>query len=331
MNTKTKTNMRSPDVIADEYNALDSENIFRRGELLIEAKVAVEAAQGFGHWREWLSDNFEMSPDTAERLIKVAGLAAKLRQVKLSKTTLYRIADEDKDVQPAMIAALVKAAKASAKTLKPWQCEDIMRIERLRHQYGDGLPNATLDALYIADIGRSDVRDAVMKALMKAKPTTKQEADKVAETAIIAVTAEAFKQRPVPPNVSTRVDTSPPPAAPQVDDADGEGFGSDGLLDGELTEAGPPPGWSPPQSGNGQRPGDDLELELQGLLKVLLSRHVRRSPPTTLTRSNLSGTDLVDIANYVYALHRDRQGGDKVKIAADRAEAQSRAKYEAPF
>jgi hypothetical protein len=106
------------------------------------------------------------------------------------------------------------------------------------------------------------------------------------------------------------------------DSTDGEGFGWG-------DEAEPPPGWSP-QSGNGQRP-DDSEPELQALLKALLFKHVRRSPPTTLTKSNLSGTDLVDIANYVYALHRDRQGGDKVKIAADKAEAQSRAKYEAPF
>src|SRR6516162_4800821 len=100
--TKTKTNLRSLDVIAGEIHQHMRDNVFAVGDLLIEA----HAACAHGDWMQWLADNFALSPDTASRLMAVAMLAnkfRKLRNLKLSRTTLYRLADEDKDLQPAMI------------------------------------------------------------------------------------------------------------------------------------------------------------------------------------------------------------------------------------
>jgi hypothetical protein len=320
MNTKTKSNRRSLDAIADDIRKLERDRmaaLFEIGDLLIEAR---EACEHHGEWYSWLSEHFAMSPDTAENYMRAARMPRTVRVMRLANTTFYALAKMDADLLSATLDALAKAGAAKAH-IKPADANRVMHLVRLRHKYGDGLPNATLEALDIWTNKPSEFREVIVKALYAAKPTTKADAETIISKASEAAMQEAMKQRPAP--IQPREAPHPPLAEPEhAGDAEREGFGSDGLLDGELAEAEPPPGWSA-QSGNGQRPGDG---ELYSLLKAILVNHARRSPPTMLTKSDLSGRDLCEIANYVYALHRDRQGGDKAKIAADKAEAQSRAK-----
>jgi hypothetical protein len=87
----------------------DNNNIIRRGELLIEAKAMVE----HGGWLSWLENHFDMSEDTAERVMSVARLADKFRILRnmdlghLPKGVLYALASGDysDDVIKAVLLA----------------------------------------------------------------------------------------------------------------------------------------------------------------------------------------------------------------------------------
>jgi hypothetical protein len=185
----TGKNHRSLDDIADDIHKLQRNNVFEVGELLLKANAACE----HGDWYDWLEDNFEWSEDTAENYMNAAKLPRSVRDLKLAKTTLYNLTDEDDKHLPAIIEALAK--HATEKQLKPKEADEIILLARLRHEYGD-LPEATLRALNEVkleygggddDNDDEDARDLrklhkkIAKALKKEKPVTKEAADKIIE------------------------------------------------------------------------------------------------------------------------------------------------------
>jgi hypothetical protein len=115
--TKTESNARrSLLTIVDEIRETfrsDNSNIIRRGDLLIEAKAQVE----HGEWLPWLKSYFDMSEDTAERLMSVARLADKFRILRnmdlshLPKGVLYALASED--YSDAVIKAVLVEAESA--------------------------------------------------------------------------------------------------------------------------------------------------------------------------------------------------------------------------
>src|SRR5262249_14835553 len=90
----------------------DNSNIIRRGELLIEAKAMVE----HGEWLSWLERYFDMSEDTAERLMSVARFADRFRILRnmalshLPKGVLYALASGD--YSDAIIKAVLVEAES---------------------------------------------------------------------------------------------------------------------------------------------------------------------------------------------------------------------------
>jgi len=114
-------NVRTLSEIADAVHSLERTNIIDIGDLLIEAK---EQGCERGEWLDWLEAEFEWSADTAERFMKVAKLAGqfrKLRNLKLGRTTLYELADHDREEDlPAIIEELAKhATKTSLSRAMP--------------------------------------------------------------------------------------------------------------------------------------------------------------------------------------------------------------------
>src|SRR5262249_60514444 len=81
-------NVRSLDAIAEEIHQAGRDELFWVGDLLLEAKATCE----HGEWGAWIEEEFDWSADTAERYMAVARLASKsarLRNLKVAKTTLY--------------------------------------------------------------------------------------------------------------------------------------------------------------------------------------------------------------------------------------------------
>src|SRR5215212_5951867 len=91
-----RKNERSLDTIADSIHSAERSNIIDIGDLLLEAKVQCE----HGQWLEWISAEFTWSVSTADRYMRVAMLAAKfrsLRNLNLAVTTLYELADHERE------------------------------------------------------------------------------------------------------------------------------------------------------------------------------------------------------------------------------------------
>src|SRR6516225_3038238 len=91
MNTKTKSNMRSLDVIAGEIHKYRRIDMFACGDLLIEAREACD----HGDWYPWLAENFDWSEDTAERLMRVAQIPQAVRDLRLAIGTFYALTKVD--------------------------------------------------------------------------------------------------------------------------------------------------------------------------------------------------------------------------------------------
>src|SRR5262245_16936506 len=178
-------NRRSLDVIADEINTLKRDDLFAVGDRLLEARGACD----HGEWGEWLYDNFAWSEDTAENYMNAAKLPETFRKMKLAKTTFYVLTDEDEDLLPAILDALVKHG-ALKQQLKPADAEEVIDLVRLRRKHGD-LPDATLLAL--GDLyDYSEMFDEITAALKKERPTTKEAADKIAAGIREATAAAGF-------------------------------------------------------------------------------------------------------------------------------------------
>jgi Protein of unknown function (DUF3102) len=80
------------------------------GEWLVEAKKHLVE---HGEWLPWLEAHFPHSVDTAARWMGVAKLLGKfrnLRNLRISKSTLYRIASEIDEIDRGTISAIVKVA-----------------------------------------------------------------------------------------------------------------------------------------------------------------------------------------------------------------------------
>src|SRR5882672_3896846 len=131
----TRKNARPLDAIAIDIHTLECKSVFEIGDLLLEAKAQCE----HGQWLVWLDDEFEWSEDTAERYVKVAELCTRfrrLRNLKLRKTTLYKLAHlEDEENLRAIIADLAKHATKSL--LAPRDAERVIQIGVGRRRFGN--------------------------------------------------------------------------------------------------------------------------------------------------------------------------------------------------
>jgi hypothetical protein len=175
----TRKNVRPLDAIAEDINKLERKNIFDIGDLLLEARAQCEP----GQWLDWLDAEFDQSVDTAERYIKVAELTArlrKLRNLRLSKTTLYQLADHgDEEDLPSIIAELAK--HATRKRLKPNDAERVIKIGISRRRFGDH-PDATLVALVMADaFCYRSCYEKLIAALLELRPDTDEAANSIVE------------------------------------------------------------------------------------------------------------------------------------------------------
>jgi hypothetical protein len=141
--TKSR-NVRSLDVIAENIHKLERSNIIAVGGLLLEAKSQCE----HGDWLGWLNAEFDMSVTTAERRMNVATLSGKfpkLKNLKLSATTLYDLAEhDDEEDLPSIINELVKHATSAR--LSHRDADRIITIAIGRRRFGD-YPDATLERL----------------------------------------------------------------------------------------------------------------------------------------------------------------------------------------
>jgi hypothetical protein len=142
MKAMAKKNTRSLDAIASDINRLGRNKIIEIGELLIEARAHLENGLG---WLEWLDAQFFASVDTAERWVRVAEFCSRFRTVRnldLSPTTLYFLADyDDEETLPAIINELAK--HATKKHLRKRDAQRVINIGIGRHRFGN-YPDATL-------------------------------------------------------------------------------------------------------------------------------------------------------------------------------------------
>jgi hypothetical protein len=171
---RPRSNQRSLDEIAADIDALDRNNVFDKGELFLEAKDTHP-----GEFLHWLEER-DYSADTAERCMGVALLGRRfrnLRNLKLGKTTLYALLDEDEDALPTIIDALAKVA--TKQHLKPAYAREVIKLARLRFRFGD-FPEWTLISLEASEANASEAspgyRAELDKALKAKQPTTKDEA-----------------------------------------------------------------------------------------------------------------------------------------------------------
>jgi hypothetical protein len=171
-------NVRTLSEIADAIHSLERANVFDKGDLLIEAK---EQGCERGEWLDWLDAEFEWSVDTAERYMKVAKLAGQfrnLRNLKLGRTTLYRLVDyEYEDDLPAIIKELAKHATKTR--LAPRDAEQVIKMSLARHHFGDH-PDATLvQLMQVAEWRRvydEPWHDKAVAALQQQQPETEEAA-----------------------------------------------------------------------------------------------------------------------------------------------------------
>jgi hypothetical protein len=130
-------------------------------------------------------DEFDGSVDKAERYMRVAeriGRFRKLRNLKISVTTLYQLADEDERYLPAIIDELVKHTTNSR--LKSGDAERVMNIAIGRCRIGDGdYPDATLALLGKLD-EHSGRYEKLLVALQEHRPDTDEAANSIVKEVI---------------------------------------------------------------------------------------------------------------------------------------------------
>jgi Protein of unknown function (DUF3102) len=166
-------NVRPLDTIADSIHKLERGNIIDIGDLLLEAKAQCE----HGDWLDWLDAEFKWwSEGAAERYMRVAKLSAKfcnLRNLRLGRTTLYKLAEHEcEEDLPAIIKELVKHATKTS--LKPRDAERVIKIGIARNRFGDH-PDATLVQLVELDNDEPWYEKAVA-ALQQHQPKTDESA-----------------------------------------------------------------------------------------------------------------------------------------------------------
>jgi hypothetical protein len=163
---------RTINVIVADFHAADRANLFAQGDLLIEAREVAE----HGNWATLLREEFNISADTAERLMAVAELPASLRKLPLARSTFYTLTSlytEGDETWDAIVEALEKATKGKKK-LSIADAENEIELAGLRIRFGD-YPDATLLALESAGGEGSEL----FEAFKKKKPTTKEAVAKI--------------------------------------------------------------------------------------------------------------------------------------------------------
>jgi len=181
---KQQTNARTLSEIADAIHSLERRNIIDTGDLLIEAKAQCE----YGDWLDWLFTEFEYSGDTTARYMKVADLNTrfrKLRNLRLGKTTLYKLADHGrKGDLPAIVEELAKHATETR--LAPREAERVIKIGIGRGRFGDH-PDATL--VQLVELDQYSVEPwhkKAVAALRKRQPETDESASAIVDEIMLA-------------------------------------------------------------------------------------------------------------------------------------------------
>lgn len=181
---------RSLSEIAREIHRLDRHSIFTVGELLLEAKEKCE----HGEWLEWLSDEFGMSEDSAERRMAAAKLVDKfriLRNLNLGKTVIYELTSylDEPDLARSMVEALEAALATSGGRIAATHALSLIESVKLRREHGEDLPAATLHAIdsigwqvAVAAWPKSSI-PTIVDALKTEKPETKEDAQRIVDTA----------------------------------------------------------------------------------------------------------------------------------------------------
>lgn len=358
----TKPNARPLDAIAADIHKLDRAdltNIIARGKLLNEANDSCD----HGEWLNWLQQEFAMSQSTAMNYRVTADLAQKFPTVgnlKVPLKIIYRLAEdiEEPEVeQPeleAIIAALAKASKT--KMLSVAVADDVIYYARARFKFGD-YPDATLSAMDRLADEPDPWRNQAMEAMKAKKPTTDEAAEKIVLdhlrphvatyykpagdlpdnltrnmlTSLVRVPAEQHKRvlaglaaasKPLTDDavsdICYRVDRPPPGDDDEGDDDtgdDGDDGGDDADDDGTDDNVSIVPD---------SKPAEDPHPDITAALADVL-RYAHGPRPAKYTGgSEITGQQLMDIIEFVKALHNLMTGGDHVKKAADRAEASSR-------
>jgi hypothetical protein len=281
---KDDTPKRSLDDIAAKIHRAERASIFEIGALLLEAHERCE----HGKWREWLYDEFEWSEDTAANYIKAAKLAAKFRNfrnLKLTKSTIYALADEDESDLPAIITELEK--HALKRHLKAEEAEDIIAIGRARGRHGDH-PDATLRALDELDGEWGLPWEAqAIERLKSENPTT----DEAAETIVKAIAAAEDPSTP-----STGHEDGGHEGDDHHDDHHDEDHDKDeakDLLDG------PPP--LPPPSPQ-PTPSPREEGELAAFKSAIEKLKQLMTKPAAKFKGAVAANDVTQIANFLISI-----------------------------
>ncbi len=281
--------------IVNEIHAIERRNIFDIGRKLAELREVVP----HGEWGKLIEAEFAWSDTTASRYIAVARLAATfpiLGKMKLPKVALYELAEEDERYLPATVDAMAKIATHRRPTTQ--EIDDAFKLGFARVEYGD-YSDATLLAMY--ELPRAYPRAAeAIEALKAANPKTKVEADKIVND-IMDVADEGDDAPPPPPLNDDDLDNDEPPPSDDDDEWD----------DGHTPPARPPIDLTPP-------PPTLTDPELINAIRVLL-RHAQRARPQVV--SGITGTEIMEVRGFLDELHGLMHGGNKAKLAADRAEA----------
>jgi FtsZ-binding cell division protein ZapB len=167
---------RDLDAIAADIHRVKRSKAFEVGALLVEAWDACD----HGQWLDWLDSEFDMTERTAQNYMAAARLKTKYETVSylpLPARVIYDLAsDVESEDLPAVIAALAKAAEGKSKTISVGEAEDVIRLARLRHEFGDHHESA-LGAM--ADVDGQPWGEQAIAALKEARPTTDEAATAV--------------------------------------------------------------------------------------------------------------------------------------------------------
>ena len=361
--TAPRANARARETIVAEIHALVGTKYFDIGDRLIELRDCCEPGEwrnALKHEFAWSEDTAARYMASARLAFRVRTV----RNLKVPPTIIYDLAQNhaDDDDLPAIIEALAKASRH--KTLPKDQCHDVIYITQARCKFGD-LPEATLKAINDLDDqpkGRLELsepwRAKAMDALKAARPETAAEADKIVGDIHRAHTAASYApigKLPdnVPADALDNLDEVPderrkyvlqkllalpsdvPIAAERIseirwyspeqpeepdesrDDGSESSDDESGVDDATKDESIVPP--ETPET----VPPQPLDPDLLGGLNTIL-HHARRAIPREV--AGITGPELAEINSFVEYLHRRLTGDNEVKMAADRAEARTKAR-----
>jgi hypothetical protein len=281
----------SLDDIAAKIHQVRRTSLFDIGALLLEANDQCE----HGEWGEWLYDEFEWSADTADRYMKAAELASKfrkLRNLKLAKSTIYALADENEGDLPAVIAELTR--HATKRQLRASDAEDVIAIGRARGRHGD-FPDVTLREIAYLEAGGTRGASQIIEALKAKKPESEEAAAAVID-AIAAALRESDDDGGSDHDGNDDVDHGNDEVAKQAEQDE-----ANAILDGPSPRL-PPPASTPPAS----TPPASKELPPDAFVSPFREAVESLKPLATKSVARFTGAtasdDLIRIADFLYAV-----------------------------